>query len=99
MPVELLDRLGAFLDQGLLPRAPLTAADEDEPRFAMPETGREYGVELLVSSGEYLATARSHADHFLALAEEAEPWLSGKRQSMWHEQLAREHDSVWAALN
>lgn len=99
LAVELLDRLGALLDQGLLQREPSTEADEDEPRFAMLETVREYGVELLVSSGEYLETARSHAEYFLVLAEEAEPWLSGKRQSVWQQRLAREHDNVRAALN
>ena len=42
---------------------------------------------------------RRHAEFFLALAEEAEPELSGPRQAEWLDRLETEHDNFWAALS
>src|SRR5207302_440438 len=39
-----------------------------------------------------------HADFFLALAEEAQPELSGPNQNARHQQLDLEHDNLNAAL-
>ena len=64
------DGLDALVDQSLL--RPVEGPD-GEPRFAMLETIREYGLERLAASGEAEATRRAHAEFFLALAEEAEP--------------------------
>src|SRR5260370_5436469 len=41
----------------------------------------------------------AHATYYLAMAEQAEPELSGPQQISWFEQLEREHDNLRATLN
>jgi predicted ATPase/class 3 adenylate cyclase len=93
---DLLDSMASLLDKSLLQRV---EQDGDEPRFAMLETIREYGLEMLASAGEEQATRMAHAAYYLALAERAEPELSGPQQLIWFERLEREHDNLRAALS
>ena len=71
---------------------------EDEPRFAMLETIREYGLERLRECGELGALQARHANHFRELAEEAAPGLVGPRVNIWLERLDAEHDNLRGAL-
>jgi predicted ATPase/class 3 adenylate cyclase len=59
---------------------------------------REYAVERLAESAEANELWRRHAQHFLALAEEAEPHLRGS-PTKWLDRLEREHDNLRAALD
>jgi predicted ATPase/DNA-binding CsgD family transcriptional regulator/Tfp pilus assembly protein PilF len=70
-----------------------------EPRFVMMETIHEYACEKLRESGEEQEVKRAHAEHFLALAEEAEPKLKGPDQLDWLERLEAELDNMRAALS
>jgi predicted ATPase/Tfp pilus assembly protein PilF/predicted Ser/Thr protein kinase len=92
---NILDSIGLLVDESLLRRQ--SEADV-EPRFTMLETIREYGAERLLASGERQAYALSHARYFLALAEKAEPLLTGPEQVSWYASLDREHDNLRAAL-
>ena len=74
------------------------AEEEDEPRFTMLETIREFGLERLTASGEMEATRQAHAFYYFALAEEAAPELTGPRSAVWLQRLEREHDNLRAAL-
>jgi predicted ATPase len=67
-------------------------------RFWMLETIREYATERLEESGEAEERMRRHAEHFLALAEEAEPQLR-ERSAEWLDRLGREHDNLRATLD
>jgi len=67
-------------------------------RFWMLETIREYAAERLAESGEADEVRRRHAEHFLALAEEAEPHLRGDPKE-WLDRLEPEHDNLRAALD
>lgn len=69
-----------------------------EPRFVMLETVQEFAREKIEHSGEAEAIRRAHAAFFLALAEEAEPHLTGPGQAAWLERLETEHDNFRAAL-
>jgi predicted ATPase/class 3 adenylate cyclase len=70
----------------------------EEERFWMLETIREYAVERLEGSGEAEGLRRRHAEHFRALAEEAEPHLRGSPKE-WLDRLDQEHDNLRAALD
>lgn len=56
-----------------------TAGVEDEPRFLMLETVREFGLEQLAAAGEEEAARQLHADVYLQIADELMPgnttWL------------------------
>ncbi len=93
---DVADRLGALIDKSLVYRE--TAA-EDEPRFGMLETIREYALERLEEGGEAEAETvrRRHATYYLDLAEEAASLLTGAQQALWLDRLDQEHDNLRAA--
>ena len=69
-----------------------------EPRFAMLETIREFGLEQLESSGQVEALCRRHAEYFRTLVERADPHLRAPGQAEWLDRLDAEHDNLRAAL-
>ena len=77
--------------------ASIDSADDDI-RFTMLETIREYALEQLEASGELPALRRRHAEHFLALAEEAEPQLDAGGLGGLARRLQADHDNLRAAL-
>jgi tetratricopeptide (TPR) repeat protein len=64
----------------------------------MLETIREFAMERLEASGEAEDLRGQHAQHFLVLAEEAEPhlWASSRE---WFDHIEREHDNLRGALD
>jgi non-specific serine/threonine protein kinase len=93
---EVLGGLAALVQASLL------VSDEGasgEPRYRLLETMREYALEQLEASGEAAVIGRRHAAHFLALAEEAEPWLGGAEQRIWLGRLDRELGNLRVALS
>lgn len=89
-----LDTVSALVDHSLVHRV----ERDGEPRFTLLETVREYALERLagVADGEDLP--RRHAEWYLALAEAAEPELTGENQTSWFATLEAEHDNLRAAL-
>jgi predicted ATPase len=67
-------------------------------RFWMLESVREFAQERLEASAGTDDLRRRHADHFLALAEEAEPYAR-KVDPDWLERLDRELENLRAALD
>jgi hypothetical protein len=95
LPVDTLDGVSSLLDKSLLRQE---EGPEGEPRFVMLETIHEYARERLEACGEAEETRRLHAEYFLALAEGAEPELTGPDQLTCLERLESEHDNMRAAL-
>jgi predicted ATPase/transcriptional regulator with XRE-family HTH domain len=93
---NLLDWLGALVNKSLLRRS---EREDGEPRFAMLEIVREYGLEALSAGPESDAVRQAHAGYFLALALEAETQLDGSAQAAWLAKLVGEHDNFRSALN
>jgi predicted ATPase/DNA-binding SARP family transcriptional activator/DNA-binding CsgD family transcriptional regulator len=77
----------------------VSEAGEGSFRYGMLEPVRQYARERLEESGEARAIKRAHAEHFLALAEEAEPRLWGSGDRPWFDRLEKEHDNMRAALS
>jgi predicted ATPase len=91
-----LEGVAALVDKSLLRQEP---GEDDEPRFLMLDTVREFAVEQLATSGEEARTRTAHADVLIALAEAAAPELTGPRQALWVPRLVREHDDLRAAFD
>ncbi|MEX2279633.1 MAG: adenylate/guanylate cyclase domain-containing protein, partial [Acidimicrobiia bacterium] len=68
-----------------------------EGRFWMLEAIREYAEDRLEEAGEAAETRQRHATHFLTLAEEAYPHLTGSPKE-WLDRLEAERDNLRAAL-
>lgn len=97
-----LDTLATLVDNSLIVSRAETAADgeDEEPRFAMLETIREYAAERLESGGEADEMHRAHALYYLALAEATQPETAAPAQrEWWWTRLEREHDNLRAALH
>ena len=90
--------------QSLVDKSLLRYTDE---RYWMLETIREYAVERLEESGEADQLRNRHAEHFLWLAEQAEPHLFGRGAGAewqraideWLDRLDREVDNLRSALD
>ena len=91
-----LDLLSGLVEKSLVVAEPTA---QGGVRYRLLEPVRQYALEKLEQSGEAEHIKRSHAEYFLALAEEAEPWLSGPREAEWFERLEEELDNIRAALS
>ncbi|HLZ58178.1 MAG TPA: tetratricopeptide repeat protein [Ktedonosporobacter sp.] len=92
---DVLTHVASLVDKNLLQ---MIERGNEEARFIMLETIREYGQERLSTCGEAEVTRNAHARYYLALAEEAEPELRKAQQVLWLDRLKQEHDNLRAAL-
>ena len=93
---EVLDLLSGLVEKSLVVAEP---TPEGQVRYKMLEPVRQYALEKLEHCGESEVAKRTHADYFLALAEEAEPELFGPREAEFFDRLEVEHDNFRAALS
>jgi predicted ATPase/DNA-binding XRE family transcriptional regulator len=93
---EALVGISDLLDRNLIS---LSADDQTStPRYRMFDVVREYAAERLAAARESEILSRRHADHFLALAEEAEGHLTGAGQDTWFRRLNGERGNLRRAL-
>jgi tetratricopeptide (TPR) repeat protein len=92
---SVLDGVASLIDKSLLQRK---GPEEQEPRFILLETIREYGQECLRTSGEATVAQRAHAAYYLALVQRAEPKLTSVEQGSWLDRLEQEHKNLRMAL-
>jgi predicted ATPase/transcriptional regulator with XRE-family HTH domain len=93
---DLLDRLEVLVDSSLMHQ--VVDADEEE-RFGMLETVRDYAAERLADKGEREATRQRHAVFYLGLAERGAPELAGPKQAAWLKRLEQDHANLRLALD
>ncbi len=86
--------LGRLVDKSLV----LADQGDGQARYRLLETIRQYAGDRLREAGEAAGCHDRHLDHFLALAEEAEPELYQPDQDTWLARLEAEHDNLRAAL-
>lgn len=94
--VPVLDTLAALIDKSLLHQS---EQENEEVRFVMLETVREYGLDCLHTCDEDEAAWQALATYFLGLAEQAEPQYAGSEQATWLQRLEQEHENVRAVLH
>jgi predicted ATPase/DNA-binding CsgD family transcriptional regulator len=93
---SVLGMVAALVDASLLRRE---EGPGGEPRFAMLETVREFGLEQLVARGDEAATRERHAAWYVALAETAGPRVGGPDTAKWLRELAQEWPNLRAAVH
>ncbi len=87
--------LGGLVDKSLV----IASVEGSAPiRFRMLETVQQYGLQRLAEHGEVERLSRSHAEHFLSVAQEASPKLRGRDQQVWHQRLAHDVSNLRLAL-
>jgi predicted ATPase/DNA-binding SARP family transcriptional activator len=83
---------------GLVEKSFLTVDDSGEPRYRMLETIQAYCAERLAEAGEEDQVRRAVAEHFVRLAETADPMLRAAGQQTWMRRLTVEQDNIHAGL-
>jgi len=96
-PAAAIAVIATLVDRSLL------MVDDNEDgatrRYRMLETIRQFAAERLAEDGAEAAGLHArHCDHYLALAETAEPKLAGADQQLWLSRLAVEQDNMRGAL-
>ena len=96
-PAASLELLAALADRSLV--VVEARSDLAEPRYRMLETIREFATQRLAQASEVDLIRTRHRDHYLALAEAAEPELLGPDEDRWRARLTAEQDNLRAALS
>ena len=94
-PGRVVETLSSLVDSSLVRVEP----SEDEPRFSLLDTIREYALERLRESGDWQDAHHRHAAYFAALAKPADTELHGAGQLAWLNRLEIRRDNLSAALS
>ena len=83
---------------GLVDKSVVLRPNEDEPRYRLLDTIREFGAELLAETGEQPAVRGRHVAYFIGLAEDFGVHDKDGDQLDRFRQLRAEHQNFRAAL-
>lgn len=92
----ILNIVTSLLNQSLLQRE--TQASNQEQRFIMLETIREYALECLQNSEEEKTARQMHAEYYLALAKTLELKVMGGEPPHWIAWIESEFENLRAAF-
>jgi predicted ATPase/DNA-binding SARP family transcriptional activator len=95
-PLDVTGQLLSLVDKNMLRAVPATG--DEEPRFRMLQTLREYGLEKLAQMEAAPTLHRRYAAYYVELAEQGKDGLRGPQQSAWMHCLREEDDNLVAAL-
>lgn len=76
----------------------VVAMDHEGGRYRLLETVRQYARDRLHEAEVTGSIQQRHRDHFLAMAEQAEPELAGAGQAEWLGRLDRDYENLRGAL-
>lgn len=91
---DVLDLLQSLVEKSLV----MLDEREENTRYQVLETIRDYAYGKLSESAELAATAARHCNHYFALAKTARDGLRGAEQADWVWRLETELDNVRAAI-
>ena len=90
------DNLHGLADKSLLRYVGQT--EKGGLRFQMVQAVREYALEQLATSGETRQIQRQHASYYLAMAQQAEPFIATPEQLLWVKRIEKELENFQIAL-
>jgi predicted ATPase len=93
--VDILSAVESLVGQSLLHQV---HRPDEEPRFTMLETMREYGMQRLRATSDEGVTRRAHVAYCLVLAEEGAGEIGPDERSRWLARCDLERDNMRAAL-
>jgi predicted ATPase len=94
--LDVLEGVASLLDNSLLRQEPAT---DDEPRFSMLATIREYAIEQLQTSGEEDLLRQRQATFFTKMTGEARPKMFSGESERWLDRLEADYGNLRAALD
>lgn len=92
---EIFDLLAGLVSKSLV----VSDTANSRGRYGLLETIRAYAADRLEEADEAPALGEAHARFYLALAERAEPELTGPEQERWFERLDSERENLRFALH
>jgi len=95
---DVMAALSRLVDKSLVTVDDGGGAERDEARYRLLDTVREYAAEQLAAADETATIRDRHLDHFLALAERAEPELE-RDQDRWRTRLETDRGNFRTALD
>lgn len=95
-PLDVTGQLLSLVDKNILRALP--AIGDEEPRFRMLQTLREYGLEKFAPMEAAPTLHRRYAAYYVQLAEQGKEGIRGPQQSAWMQCLRQEDDNLTAAL-
>lgn len=93
-----LHDVAALVNHSLLRALSVQQADNDDPRFGMLETIREYAQEQLAAHPDAAVTRQKYARYYSAMAETAAAQWEGPTADRIGAQLQRDYDNIRAVL-
>ena len=92
--LEMLDGLTQLVNKSLV----VTEEQEEQARYRLLETVRQYALEKLEGTGEAVWLEKRHLDYFLRFVQEAAPQLGGRQQVVWVRRVEHAYDNLRAAF-
>jgi predicted ATPase/DNA-binding CsgD family transcriptional regulator len=95
---DLLEVVSGLVDKSILIRDPVTNSRDEQARYRMLETIRDFGRERLVAAGEEAVLRRRHTGWLQQVVDRAGNEWVGDRQAYWYARLTREYPNLRASI-
>ena len=96
---QVIELLGQLVNKSLVTVEASSGDTDEETRYGVLETIREYVYEKLESVGELENVQERHLAYFIAYGEEAELNHFGDKTELWFKRIFNEIDNIRAAID